>query len=351
MHRCRRSGSRRLRHGQFRTQNLMMKVLVTGGAGYIGSVTTEVLGNAGYSVVVLDNLSVGHRDAVPAAAEFVEADLADKTAIEEVFRVHKPEAVVHFASNTLVGESMEEPFLYLGENVRNALNLLETMTEFGVGKIIFSSTANVFGAPGSEPIRELDRIDPASPYGEAKRIVERMLHWLHETRGLRFAVLRYFNAAGATAERGEDHIPETHLIPLVLQVALGQRESIKVFGDDYPTPDGTCVRDYIHVADLAQAHLLALEALDQRETLTFNLGNGAGFSVRDVVETARRITGREIPAEATPRRPGDPAVLVADSSKIRAELGWNPQFADLDTIIRSAWDWHLRCPHGYPDKD
>ena len=327
-----------------------MKILVTGGAGYIGSITTEVLIKSGYEVVVVDNFFQGHRAAVHPDAAFVEADLADKPAIEAIFREHKPQGIMHFASRTLVGESMEQPFLYLGENVRNALNLLEVAVEHGTERFILSSTANLFDDPERMPIDEEERIVPGSPYGESKYLIERLLHWMQVTKGLRYAALRYFNASGATEERGEDHFPEMHLIPLVLQVALGQRENIRIFGDDYDTPDGTCVRDYIHIADLARAHILALEALADRPVLKYNLGNGNGFSVREVIETARRITGHEIPAIVDPRRPGDPATLVADSSKIRRELSWEPAYPTVEGIIESAWNWHRRHPKGYDDR-
>ncbi len=302
-----------------------MKILVTGGAGYIGSVVVEQLIRAGQSAVVFDNLYQGHRAAVHPRATFIQGDLADPAAIDAAFRAHQPEAVMHFASHTLVGESMQDPFRYLGENVTNALNLLRAAVEHGVRRFILSSTANLFDAPERIPIAETERIVPGSPYGESKHIIERFLHWLDRIRGLRYAALRYFNAAGATEERGEDHDPEYHLIPIVLQVALGQREHVTIFGDDYETPDGTCVRDYIHVADLAQAHILALQALD-RGSRVYNLGNGQGFSVKQVIETAREITGHPIPARLGPRRAGDPAVLVAGSQRIRDELGWQPQF-------------------------
>ena len=246
---------------------------------------------------------------------------------------------MHFAANLLVGESMEKPFKYLGDNVRNGLNLLESMVDHGVKKFILSSTANLFDRPESIPISESERIVPGSPYGESKYILERMLAWLERTSGMRYAALRYFNAAGATEERGEAHDPELHLIPLVLQVALGQRDKITVFGNDYPTPDGTCVRDYIHVSDLADAHILALGQLDQR-SCTYNLGNGQGYSVLEVIETARKITGHPIPVEISERRPGDPAVLVASSDAIRRDLGWKPRFPSLESIIQSAWEWH-----------
>jgi len=326
-----------------------MRVLVTGGAGYIGSVTVEQLIEDGQEVVVFDNLSQGHRAAVHSDAAFVQGDLADRDAIDEAMRLFAPDAIMHFASRTLVGESMQAPFLYLGENVRNGLNLLESAVAHGVLRFILSSTANLFGVPERVPIDEDETIAPGSPYGESKRILERMLYWLEETRGMRYAALRYFNAAGATAARGEDHDPETHLIPLALQVALGQRDVIKIFGDDYPTPDGTCVRDYIHVADLARAHILALGALEQGSR-TYNMGNGQGFSVKEVIQAARDVTGHPIPAEIAPRRPGDPAVLIAGSERIRRDLGWEPQYPRLHDIVQTAWAWHVAHPAGYADR-
>jgi UDP-glucose 4-epimerase len=325
-----------------------MKVLVTGGAGYIGSAAVEQLIAAGESVVVFDNLSLGHRAAVHPAAVFVKGDLSSRAEIDGVFSDHRPDAVMHFAAKSLVGESMERPFLYLGDNVRNGLNLFESMVEHGVKRIILSSTANLFDQPERMPIDESERIVPGSPYGESKFILERMLHWLDRIYGVRFACLRYFNAAGATPTRGEDHDPELHLIPLVLQVALGKREKVTIFGEDYPTRDGTCVRDYIHVIDLAQAHILALRALD-RGSRFYNLGNGEGFTVKEVIDTAREITGRAIHADIGPRRAGDPAVLVAASDKIRKELGWVSQFPRVHEIIESAWRWHKANPKGYPD--
>ncbi|MEX0819857.1 MAG: UDP-glucose 4-epimerase GalE, partial [Pirellulaceae bacterium] len=266
-----------------------MKILVTGGAGYIGSVVVEQLVQQGASVVVFDNLSLGHREAVHPDAAFIHADLNDRAAIDRAFEQHQPEAVMHFAAYSLVGESMKFPFQYLGENVTNFLNLLQSMVAHEIKKVILSSTANLFDDPARMPIDEAERIVPGSPYGESKFICERMLHWLDRIHGLKFAALRYFNAAGASEERGEDHTPELHLIPIVLQVALGQRERVSMFGDDYDTPDGTCVRDYIHVLDLAQAHILALQALDDGSR-TYNLGNGKGFSVKQVIETAREVT-------------------------------------------------------------
>lgn len=325
-----------------------MRILVTGGAGYIGSIVVEELVKAGEIVIVYDNLSQGHRAAVHPEAIFIEGDLADKGKLEAAFREHGIEAVMHFASNTLVGESMREPFKYIGENVINGINLLQTTVKSGVRKFILSSTANLFSEPKRIPIEEEEQISPGSPYGESKFILERILGWLDRIYGLRYASLRYFNAAGASENYGEDHDPETHLIPRVLQVALGQRDYIEIYGDDYPTRDGTCVRDYIHVVDLAQAHILALKALD-RGSCVYNIGNGLGFTVLEVIEVARDVTGHPIPAVFGPRRPGDPAVLVASSKKIKRELGWRPRYPDLRTIIESAWDWHKRHPRGYEE--
>ena len=327
-----------------------MHVLVTGGAGYIGSTVARQLVETGNEVTVLDNLSQGHRAAVPEEATFVHGDLQNRDLIDRALADHEPEAIMHFASRTLVGESMEEPFLYLDDNVRFGMNLMRAAVEHGVNRFILSSTANLFGEPERIPIDEEVAIDPGSPYGESKFALERGLHWLDETHDLRYAALRYFNAAGAAGpDQGEDHDPETHLIPIVLEVALGQRKKIVIFGDDYDTPDGTCVRDYIHVLDLAQAHIRALHALEDGSRV-YNLGNGEGYSVREVIDTARRVTGRDIPAEVGDPRPGDPAVLIASSDKIREELGWTPQYGDLEDIIGTAWEWHRRHPHGYDTK-
>lgn len=325
-----------------------MKVLVTGGAGYIGSIVVEQLIQAGETVVVFDNLYQGHRAAVHPAATFVGGSLADRSAVDDLLNEHRPQAIMHFASHTLVGESMENPFRYLGENVTNGLNLLQSAVQHGVRRFILSSTANLFDEPARMPIDEAETIVPGSPYGESKYILERMLYWLDRTHDFRYAALRYFNAAGASAERGEDHHPETHLIPIVLSVALGKRDKVIIFGDDYPTRDGTCVRDYIHVIDLAQAHILALRALN-RGSRVYNLGNGQGFTVKEVIQTAREISGHPIPAEIGLRRPGDPDVLIASSDRIRGELGWEPQHADLRDIIESAWKWHQAHPHGYEE--
>ena len=325
-----------------------MNILVTGGAGYIGSHVVEELCDAGESVVVFDNLYTGHRAAVDPRAKFVLGDLKEAAAVQRLFEEHAFDGVMHFASYTLVGESMQQPFLYLGDNVTNALNLFHAMIDHGVKKFILSSTANLFDAPERMPIDETERIVPGSPYGESKFIIERTLHWLDRIHGLRYAALRYFNAAGASprGDRGEDHPVETHLIPLVLQAALGLREKIMIFGDDYPTPDGTCIRDYIHVNDLAQAHILALKALD-KGSRTYNLGNGAGYSVKEVIDVAREVTGLPIRAEVGPRRAGDPAILIAGSETIKRELGWQPRFASLRDIVSTAWAWHCAHPQGY----
>jgi UDP-glucose 4-epimerase len=324
-----------------------MNLLVTGGAGYIGSVVAADLVAAGHRVTVLDNLSRGHREAVPAGAEFVAGDVGDRDALDRVLAAGRFDGVLHFAALLDVGESMRVPEKYFRNNVANTLTLLEAMQARGVRMLVFSSTAALFGTPERVPIDEAHPMRPESAYGESKHMVECMLAWFHRIHGLRYASLRYFNAAGAAGPLGEHHDPEPHLIPLTLSVALGQRKSISIFGTDYPTPDGTCVRDYIHISDLSAAHLLALDALARRDRLIYNLGNGRGFSVREVIETARRVTGHPIPAEESPRRPGDPPVLVASSEKIRQELGWQPKFPELESILSSAWEWHRTHPHGY----
>jgi len=325
-----------------------MRVLVTGGAGYIGSVTAERLLARGHEVVVFDNLSSGHRAAVPAEAAWIYADLASPEAIRKAIATHRPEAVMHFAARSLVGESMAQPFAYLRDNLMDGLNLLEACVDAGVSQFILSSTANVFGDPKVALVDEGADIAPGSPYGESKWGLERALYWLGETRGIQYTCLRYFNAAGASPERGEHHEPETHLIPLVLQVAAGQRDSITIFGDDYDTPDGTCIRDYVHVLDLAEAHILALEGMSDAHRV-FHLGNGTGFSVRQVIEAARAVTGAPIPAVVGARRPGDPPRLVASSALIRNVLGWTPRHTDLEQIIATAWRWHQSNPAGYTD--
>jgi UDP-glucose 4-epimerase len=324
-----------------------MRVLVTGGAGYIGSIVTDHLLRAGHTVTVLDNLIMGWREAVPADAEFIGADTGDQATLDPLFSSHKFDAVMHFAALIEAGESVKVPEQYFQNNSLNTLTLLRTMLKHNVMRFVFSSTAAVYGEPKAVPIPEDHPLAPTNAYGESKLIVEQMLPWLHRAHGLRYASLRYFNAAGATPARGEAHRSESHLIPLVLRVPLGQRDDISIFGTDYPTKDGTCVRDYIHIDDLASAHLLALQGLQTHETLICNLGSGSGFTVREVIEVARKITGHPIPARQCPRRSGDPAVLVASSERARALLGWNPQHSNLESIIASAWDWHKTHPHGY----
>lgn len=321
-----------------------MKVLVTGGAGYIGSVTTELLLDDGHEVVVFDNLERGHREAVDKRAGFRKGDLRDQDRISRVMAEIKPDAVMHFAAYALVPESMEKPELYFRNNVVGGTNLVEAMYKHDVGKIVFSSTCATYGQPEKVPITEDVAQRPTNPYGESKLMFEQTLKWYHELHGMMTVFLRYFNACGATEKFGEDHDPETHIIPIIMQVALGQRKQVKIYGDDYKTPDGTCLRDYIHIVDLAQAHILALKG---RESGPFNLGTGNGYSVLEVVETAREVTGHPIPAEIAPRRPGDPAKLVAGAEKARKILKWKPQFDDLEAIIQSAWNWHQAHPRGY----
>ena len=325
-----------------------MNILVTGGAGYIGSIVAQELIRAGHEVVVFDSLVRGHRSAVPKEATFVRGDLLDREALARLFEKHDFFAVMHFAALIESGESMEKPTLYLRNNTLGSLNLLEAAVTQGVERFVLSSTADVYGLPVREQILESDPLRPINPYGESKLLVERMLAWFERIHGLRYASLRYFNAAGATPQRGEDHRPESHLIPRVLQVALGQRDHLEIYGTDYPTPDGTCIRDYIHVLDLAQAHILALEALEERSRI-YNLGNGHGYSVKEVIETARRVTGHPIPTVERPRRPGDAPIKVASAEKIERELGWQPRYPHLESIIESAWRWHQANPQGYPE--
>lgn len=324
-----------------------MRVLVTGGAGYIGSVVAEQLVKARYDVTVLDNLSRGHRAAVPKRAELIISDLCDQEKLSQLFAAHKFEAVLHFAAFIEAGESMKSPETFFRNNTANTLTLLETMLKSGVARFVFSSTAALYGNPTRTPILEGDALQPTNAYGESKLLVERMLDWFHRIHGLRYASLRYFNAAGAAADRGEAHRPETHLIPRILNVALRRQKHIDIFGTDYETPDGTCVRDYIHVSDLAEAHLLALEALEHSGRLVYNLGNGQGFSVREVIDGVERVTGRAISVVESARRAGDPAVLIAGSEKIRRELNWQPKFSKLEDILKSAWEWHRDFPDGY----
>jgi UDP-glucose 4-epimerase len=324
-----------------------MNVLVTGGAGYIGATTVRSLLAGGHAVAVYDDLSKGHREAVPASVPLIVGDVSDRSALDAAIRQHRPEAVLHFAASIEAGESMLAPEKFFRNNSAATLTLLESMLANGIRKLIFSSTAALYGNPRRIAIDESDPLDPTNAYGESKLLVERMLAWFARIHGLRYASLRYFNAAGSDGHSGERHQPETHLIPLVLRVATGERKAVSIFGTDYPTADGTCVRDYIHVSDLAQAHILALHALADRDRLIYNLGSGRGFSVREVIETAQRVTGVDIPAVESPRRPGDPAVLVASSEKIRSELGWAPQHPDLESIISSAWRWMQQHPAGY----
>ena len=323
-----------------------MKILVVGGAGYIGSVCAELLLDQGHGVTIFDNLSEGHRRALDPRAEFVEGDLVDRQLIEKTLAKQQPDAVMHFAANALVGESMQNPSKYFRNNIANGLNLLDAMISAGVEKIIFSSTCAIFGPPERVPIDETMTPRPINPYGESKLAFEKILHWYGEIHGLKFVSLRYFNAAGASAKFGEDHRVETHLIPNVLKVALGQKPNVEIFGNDYETPDGTCIRDYIHIVDLARAHILALNAT---RGAFYNLGTGGGASVRDVIDSCRKITGRNIDIVEKPRRPGDPPRLIASSEKIKRELGWQPQVQSLDAIIESAWKWHQKFPRGYED--
>ena len=333
-----------------------MKILVTGGAGYIGGTVAALLIAKGHKAIAYDNLSHGRRDLLPKGVEFVEGDLADRELLENLFIAAKQDGqpfdgVLHFAALIEAGESMVRPETFFRNNTASTLSLLEAVLAHGPRRLVFSSTAAVYGEPEKVPIEENARLKPTNAYGESKLLVEHMLGWMHQIHGLRSASLRYFNVAGAPEGpngviRGEAHEPESHLIPLVLDVALGKRASIRIYGDDYPTPDGTCIRDYIHVSDLAEAHLLALAALEgeaaQSARLVFNLGNGTGFSVREVIESARRVTGHPIPADVHPRRPGDPAFLVASSEKAMRDLGWKPGYTQLDDIVRTAWIWHQK---------
>lgn len=326
-----------------------MAVLVCGGAGYIGSHMVAELLEKGEEVVILDNFQKGHKEAI-FGGKLYEGDLRDAALLNKIFQENEIDAVIDFAADSLVGESVSEPIKYFENNVGGTLSLLKAMKENGVKYIVFSSTAATYGEPENTPILESDRTFPTNPYGESKLTVEKILKWCDQAYGIKYTALRYFNAAGAHASGkiGEDHRPESHLIPLILQVGLGQREKIMVFGDDYSTEDGTCIRDYIHVTDLANAHLLALSRLRKGgESRIFNLGNGKGFSVKQVIEVARKVTGRSIPAEIAPRRPGDPAVLIASSQKAKDELGWKPQMDSLETIVETAWNWHKEHPNGY----
>jgi UDP-glucose 4-epimerase len=323
-----------------------MNLFVTGGAGYIGSAAAQMLLEAGHQVTVYDSLITGHRQAIPVGAHFIQGDLADAAALAAALHAERFEAVLHFAAFIEASESMADPGKYFHNNLVRSLELIEACVGAGIERFVFSSSAAVY-ASSDAPLTERSPLGPANVYGQTKLMIEQALGWYQRIYGLRYAALRYFNAAGALPERGEAHQPESHLIPLVLQTALGKRPQVMIYGADYPTPDGTCIRDYIHIADLVQAHLLALHGLDEHGSLVLNLGNGAGYSVQQVIETARRITGRQIPATPAPRRPGDPARLVASADTIRQLLGWQPRHPALETIIESAWQWHRTHPDGY----
>ena len=329
-----------------------MAILVCGGAGYIGSHAVHALVEKGEQVVIVDNLQTGHRGALNPAAKFYEGDIRDAAVLDKIFTENKIEAVIHFAANSLVGESMEKPLLYFNNNVYGMQVLLEAMVRHGVDKIVFSSTAATYGEPKRVPIHEDDETCPTNTYGETKLTMEKMMKWVSRANGVRYVSLRYFNAAGALPDGsiGEDHATETHLIPLILQVPNGKRAHITIYGDDYKTPDGTCLRDYIHVVDLADAHVLALEYLRKGGASDiFNLGNGQGFSVKEMIAAAEKATGRSIKVEIGARRAGDPAQLIASSEKARTVLGWKPQFTDVEQVIGTAWKWHESHPHGYED--
>ena len=333
-----------------------MHILVTGGAGYIGSTTAAHFMQAGHRVTIYDNLSRGHLAAIPDGAEFIRGDIGDRGALSVLFQSHKFDAVAHFAAFIEAGESMEKPGKYFQNNVVNSQALLDAMIDNGVKRLVFSSTAAVYASKNAT-LNEEDALGPSNVYGHSKLMIEDMIHWYARQVGLKYAVLRYFNACGSMVDssgksiRGEAHQPETHLIPLILQVPLSQRSEIKVFGDDYPTQDGTCVRDYVHVEDLASAHVLALQAIDERGEMTYNLGNGRGYSVKEVIDVARQVTGHAIPAQVVDRRPGDGAVLVASSERINDELGWQPRRPTLEAIIETAWAWHQTHPQGYAEGD
>ncbi len=324
----------------------VMKILVVGGAGYIGSICAELLLDELYEVVILDNLTEGHRRALDPRAEFIQGDLGHREKTADTLQRVRPDAVMHFAANALVGESMQNPSKYFRNNICAGVNLLDAMLGADCRRFVFSSTCATFGPPERVPIDETLPQRPINPYGESKLTFERVLHWYDEIHELRFVALRYFNAAGASEKFGEDHRCETHLIPNVLKVALGQKPHVEIFGTDYDTPDGTCIRDYIHILDLSRAHILALHA---PSSAFYNLGTGGGSSVREVIDTCRHITGEKIPALEKPRRAGDPARLIAASEKIKRELGWKPQFENLDSIVNSAWKWHQKFPNGYGD--
>jgi len=323
-----------------------MNIFLTGGAGYIGSIAARQLLESGHQVTVYDSLVTGHREAVPAGVEFIQGDLGDNKTLGSALEANKYAAVMHFAAFIEAGESMVNPPKYYQNNLINSVNLIDLAVKAGIGRFVLSSTAAVYKS-SDQPLGEDSPLGPVNIYGHTKLMIEEVLEFYREIHGLRYAALRYFNAAGALPDQGEAHQPESHLIPLVLQVPLGKREDIKIFGTDYPTPDGTCIRDYIHIVDLVSAHFLALDALEDHKKLVYNLGNGKGYSVREVIETAREVTGHPIPVEETPRRPGDSPRLVASSENIKKDLGWEPKIPALKDIIHSAWSWHQSHPEGY----
>lgn len=325
-----------------------MNIFLSGGAGYIGSAAAQKLLEASHRVTVYDSLITGHRQAVPDASRFIQGDLGDKDHLQQALTSEPFDAIMHFAAFIEAGESMTNPGKYYQNNLVNSLQLIEAAQGAGIQRFVLSSTAAVYQS-SNQPLAEDSPLGPVNVYGHTKLIIEQILEWYREIYGIHYAALRYFNAAGALPGRGEAHQPESHLIPLVLQVPLGQRENISIFGTDYPTPDGTCIRDYIHIADLVSAHILALEALESKSKLIYNLGNGQGYSVREVIQTAREVTGHPIQAKETPRRPGDSPRLVASSEKIQNQLGWEPRIPDLKDIISSAWEWHQKHPHGYQE--
>lgn len=327
-----------------------MTVLVLGGAGYIGSHAVDQLIDQQYDVAVVDNLQTGHQVAVHKKARFYQGDIRDKIFMESIFEKESIEGVMHFAANSLVGESMQQPLQYFNNNVYGTQVILETMQKFDVKSIVFSSSAATYGEPKEVPIKETADTNPESPYGETKLMMEKILKWCDKAYDMKFVALRYFNVAGAKLDGsiGEDHSPESHLVPLILQTALGQRDELTILGDDYATPDGTCIRDYVHVVDLVEAHILALEYLKAgNQSTVFNLGSSTGFSVKEMLDTAREVTGREIPATVTTRRAGDPSTLIASSEKAKTILNWKPQYTDMKDIIASAWNWHKSSPQGY----
>ncbi|WP_207695397.1 UDP-glucose 4-epimerase GalE [Enterococcus sp. DIV0212c] len=329
-----------------------MSILVLGGAGYIGSHAVDQLINKGYEVVVVDNLQTGHRQAVHENAVFYQGDIRDKTFMQDVFKKETIDGVIHFAASSLVGESVEKPLMYFNNNVYGTQIVLEVMEEFGVKNIVFSSTAATYGEPKEMPIVETMPTNPENPYGQSKLMMEKMMKWCDNAYGMRYVALRYFNVAGAKfdASIGEDHDPETHLIPIILQAALGQRDYLGIYGDDYDTPDGTCIRDYVYIEDLIAAHIAALDYLQKgNRSDIFNLGSNTGYSVKEMLEAAREVTGKEIPAKVLPRRAGDPSKLVASSEKAKTILGWQPKVTDIKQIIKTAWDWHSSHPNGYED--